>query len=160
MNGLDPTDLRLLDALQRDAQLPRKQLAELCHISEATCSRRLASLEQRGLIVQYRAVLNAAKLGFGLTVFVLVQMENEHSAALKKFEARLKKSPLVHHVSFISGEYDYLLHLVARDMAEYHDFTESHLVDEACVKRYMSLFEMKKLYESHALPLRKGGKDE
>ncbi len=158
MSAPDATDLRILDALQRDAQVARKVLAARCHISEATCSRRLASLEKRGYISQYRAVLNAPKLGYGLTVFVLVAMENEHSAQLKKFEAKLKKNPLVRHISFISGEYDYLLHLVAQDMAHYHDFAESYLVEEAHVKKYMSLFEMKCLYESHILPLEvKGG---
>jgi len=123
MNSLDNTDIRILDALQRSEQLPRKQLAELCHISEATCSRRLASLEKRGFITQHRTVLNAAKLGYGLVVFVLVSMENEHSAQLKKFEARLKKNALVQQLSFISGEYDYLLRLAAKDMAQYHHFT-------------------------------------
>lgn len=155
MHTLDTTDIGILDALQRNAQLPRKQLAELCHISEATCSRRLASLEKRGFISQYRAVLNTAKLGFGLTVFVLISMENEHGAQLKKFEARLRKHPLVRHLSFISGEYDYLMQLVAKDMAQYHDFAEQYLVDEPCVRKYMSLFEMKHLHENHVLPLAK-----
>ncbi len=153
MDTLDSTDIRILDAMQRNGNLPRKKLAETCNISEATCSRRLASLEKRGYISQYRVVLNAAKLGFGLTVFALVAMENEHSNELKKFENRLKKHPLVRQISFISGDYDYLLHLVARDMAQYHAFTEQYFVEEASVKKYLSLFEMKHLYESHVLPL-------
>ena len=133
--------------------MPRKRLAELCHISEATCSRRLISLEKRGYIDHYRAVLNAPKLGYGLTVFTLVAMEAEHGAMLKRFEAKLKKIPLIRYISFISGEYDYLLHVVARDMAQYHDFAESMLVEENSVKKYISLFEMKKLFENHVLPI-------
>ncbi|MBY0407792.1 MAG: Lrp/AsnC family transcriptional regulator [Rickettsiales bacterium] len=153
MDILDATDIRLLNALQKDASLPRKQLAALAHISEATCSRRLAALEKHGYITGIRATLNAQKLGFGLTVFVLVAMESEHSGNLKKFEAKLKKSPLIRHISFISGEYDYLLHVVARDMEEYSAFAETTLVEENDVRRYNSMFEFKCLHDTAVLPL-------
>ena len=150
---LDPTDLRILDALQRNAQLSRKVLAELCHISEATCSRRLAALDKSGYVTQYRAVLNAAKLGFGLSLFVLVRMESDQGTARKRFETRLRKSPLVQRMSLISGDFDYLLHIVARDMEEYHNFCEAMLSEENDVRKYLSLFEMKILHDSPVLPL-------
>lgn len=150
---LDSTDLRILDALQRNAQLPRKQLAELCHISEATCSRRLAALDKSGTITQYRAVLNAAKLGFGLSLFVLVRMESDQGTARKRFETRIRKSRLVQRLSLISGEYDYLLHIVARDMEEYHNFAEAMLTEENDVRKYLSIFEMKLLHDSPVLAL-------
>lgn len=156
---LDATDLRLLDALQKNAALPRKQLAELCHISQATCSRRMAALEKAGYIARTRAILKASKLGFGLSLFVMVRMESDSNTARSRFESRIKKSPLVQRLSLISGEYDYMLHVVAHDMEEYHHFVESQLTEANDVKKYLSLFEMKVLHDDPALPLgvRKGG---
>lgn len=153
MSALDPTDLRILAAIQHDAALPRKKLAELCHISEATCSRRLAALQKAGYISGYHAKLKASKLGFGLSLFVLVRMESDSNAARSRFEARIRKSKLVQRMSLISGEYDYLLQIAARDMEEYHGFAETLLTEANDVKKYLSLFEMKILHDSPELPL-------
>ena len=151
--ALDSIDLKILDAMQRDASVKLKKLAASCHISEATCSRRVASLKKRGLIQKQVAVLNRAKLGFTLTVFVLVSMENEQSAVLARFVERLRKAPMVVGISFISGQYDYLLQCAARSMEEYSAFAEAYLNEEPCVKRYTSLFEMKQVLSNHSLPL-------
>lgn len=150
---LDNCDLKILDAMQRDASVPLKRLAELCHVSEATCSRRIAALKEQGYLATPQVMLDRRKLGFGLSVHVMVQMEHEHSAPLKRFEDRLKKHPNVLGISFISGGYDYLLHVVARDMQEYHDFAETYLVEENHVKKYQSLFEMKSLKDTSVIPI-------
>jgi len=151
--ALDSIDLKILDALQRDASVKLKKLAGNCHISEATCSRRVAALKKHGFIQKQVAVLSRARLGLNLTVFVLVSMEHEQSAVLKRFEDKLKKAPMVVGISFISGQYDYLLQLAARDMEAYSAFAEEYLTDEPCVKKFTSLFEMKSLLSHQVLPL-------
>lgn len=154
---LDATDRRILDALQRDASLPRKRLAELCHVSEATCSRRIARLTRHGYILRHMAVLDRARLGLGLTVFVLVALEKEHPPEMRRFTEALGRHPNVLAVSFISGEYDYLLQVAVPDMARYHDFCEQFMVPDYFVKRFVSLFEMKSLKSHAPLPILEGG---
>ncbi len=150
---LDRQDIAILDALQRDASVGLKKLAELCHVSEATCSRRVASLKKRGYLNKQVVMLDRRKLGLGLSVYVLVAMEHEHEGPLKRFEDKLKRHPNVLNVSFISGDFDYLLHVVARDMQEYHDFAEHYFVQENHVKKYHSLFEMKSLKDISIIPI-------
>ena len=151
--ALDATDLKILNALQHDASLSRKKLAQLCHMSEATCSRRIASLKKRGFMDKTHLALNPRKFGLALTVFVLVTLENENPAGMKRFTDRLRKHPEVLGVHYISGEYDYLLHLVARDMAHYQQFVDEYLAHETQIKRFLSLFQMKEIKYTSALPL-------
>jgi DNA-binding Lrp family transcriptional regulator len=154
--SLDKCDLKILDLLQRDASIPLKRLAELCHVSEATGSRRVAALKKSGYLGKQVMLLDRRKLGLGLSVYVLVAMEHEHTAPLKKFEDRLRKHPNVMNISFISGDFDYLMHIVVKDMQEYHDFAEAHFVDENHVKKYHSMFEMKSLKDNHIIPINIG----
>jgi Lrp/AsnC family transcriptional regulator len=150
---LDAADYKLLDALQRDASLSRKRLAEICHISEATCSRRMASLKKRGYLTRQVAILDPAKLGLKLTVFVLLEIANEQAAEMKRFIDRLKKTPELMTFSFISGEYDYLAHLVVRDMQAYYDYADEYFSHDPLIRKYTSLFEMKSLKHTNILPL-------
>lgn len=149
---LDEIDRALLSALQRDATLSLKALAALCHTSEATCSRRLAAMRKKKLFRQL-TLADRQALGFTLCIHVLVRLENEQSTTMQRFVERLKKVPMVMRISLISGDYDYLLELVARDMTEYQAFCEAYLSEEPCVKKFNSLFEMKPILVRHSLPL-------
>ncbi len=150
---LDKTDIKILNALQHDGSLSGKKLADLTCVSEATCSRRIAGLTKRGYIQRYGAVLNRKKLGFDVSVYVLVTLVDELTSYQKRFVERMKTVPYVLNITNISGEYDYFLHLVTRNMQQYHEFAESHLVEENHVRKYMSMFEMKLLKDSSVLAI-------
>ena len=151
---IDKIDIRILDALQHDATLTGKRLADLCHVSEATCSRRLVSLKKRGYIEKYGAVLNRKKLGFDVSVYVLITLVDELTSRQKHFVENMRSVANVLTITNISGEYDYLLHLVAENMRQYHEFAETYLVEENHVRKYMSIFEMKLIKKSTVLPLK------
>ena len=82
---LDPTDLRMLTALQRDAQLTAHQLGEILHLSPSQAGRRRQRLEASGIIEGYRARLSAPKLGLAVQAFVQVQMATHAPDKVKTF---------------------------------------------------------------------------
>lgn len=152
-DALDSVDMRLLHALQLDASQPHKQLAEACHVSEATCSRRIARLEKLGYIEKYVAVLNRRKLKLGLTLYVMVQLAPEQAPEADSFVREMRKLPYVLSMSFISGDFDYLMQMAVPDMQFYQEFSEKHLLGNARVKKYHTVFEMKALKSGGPLPV-------
>ncbi len=114
---LDRTDRRLLAALQDDARLTVAELAERVALSTSPCWRRVRRLEQAGYIEGYHAHLSAAKLGYGITAFVSVVMGSHTQDVARAFEAAVQDIPQVVACHNVSGEYDFLLEVVATDLA-------------------------------------------
>ena len=150
---LDGNDVKMLKYLQGDADMPLKKLAELCGISEATCSRRLSALKKEGVVKEQVAVLDAAKLGLNLVVHVLLALEKDADEEVNTLCGIFKKHPNVLHLSYISGEYDLMMRVIMRDMQEYQEFADTYFVKDKRVRRYQSLFEMKRVKNTTALPL-------
>lgn len=150
---LDKSDLKILDSLQKDASISLKRLSDICNVSEATCSRRVAALKKKGYLSKEVMLLDRKALGLNLSVFVLVAMEKEHTKELKRFLDRMAKQPSVLSLSMVSGDFDYLMHVICKDMNEYNDFAEIYFADEPSVKKYHSIFDMKTIKNVTALPV-------
>lgn len=119
---IDSTDWRILRELQRDGRITNVQLAQRVGLSPPPCLRRLQALEKSGAIRGYRAVLNGEALGFDIQLFAMVGLKSQAETELKAFEALLAQWPLVREAYAVSGESDFLLKLVARDMGALQDF--------------------------------------
>lgn len=119
---LDATDWKILRELQRHGRLTNVELARRVGLSPPPCLRRVRALEQAGLIAGYRALLDAAKLGFDVNVFAFVGLKSQAEAELKAFSRRAAGWPLVREAYAISGEADFLLRCTAGDMAALQDF--------------------------------------
>lgn len=124
---LDATDWKILRELQRlslpgEGRLTNVELASRVGLSPPPCLRRVQALERAGVIAGYRALLDAAALGFEVTVFAFVGLKSQAEAELRAFTGRAADWPLVREAYAISGEADFLLKCVARDMPSLQDF--------------------------------------
>lgn len=124
MTGLDATDLdatdrAILRALQTDATQSAGAIGRALGLSQPACWRRIRRLEQAGIIAGRRVVLDAARLGFGVTVFLGVKLAAKGRVSLEDFERAVTAIPEVQTVEHILGLYDYRLRVVARDIADF-----------------------------------------
>ncbi|MDA5634015.1 MULTISPECIES: Lrp/AsnC family transcriptional regulator [Rhizobium/Agrobacterium group] len=119
---LDAIDLKILRELQRDGRMTNVELAERVGISAPPCLRRVRKLEEAGVIEGYHAMLSAPKLGFDLVAFCMVGLKRQSDSNLKAFAAATAGWSLVRQAWMVSGESDFLLHCVARNLTEFQDF--------------------------------------
>ncbi|MQB37838.1 Lrp/AsnC family transcriptional regulator [Agrobacterium tumefaciens] len=119
---LDAIDLKILRELQRDGRMTNVELAERVGISAPPCLRRVRKLEEAGVIEGYHAMLNAPKLGFDLVAFCMIGLKRQSDSNLKAFAAATAGWSLVRQAWMVSGESDFLLHCVAKNLTEFQDF--------------------------------------
>lgn len=124
---LDRIDRKILHDLQENGRMTNVELAERAGISAPPCLRRVRALEEAGVIKGYHADIDAQTLGFGITVFAQVGLDNQAENDLQKFEELVKQWPLVRECYLVSGEADYILKIVAEDWDSYQKFLTSHL---------------------------------
>jgi DNA-binding Lrp family transcriptional regulator len=130
---LDATDWKILRELQRDGRMSNVALAARVGLSPPPCLRRVQALQRGGYIAGYRAVLDQAKLGFEVAVFAMVGLKSQAESELKAFEAQARQWPLVREAYAISGEADFLLKCVAKDLPALQDFIIGDLTSAANV---------------------------
>lgn len=111
---MDALDRKIIGLLENDARISFAALAEHVNLSKTPCWKRVKALEETGIIRGYTARLDPAQLGFGIEAFVQASVEFELSEA---FEEAVRKHPLILRCHATTGEADYLLHIVAVDMA-------------------------------------------
>ena len=109
---MDIFDKKLLSILQNNGRISNVELAEAVNLSESACLRRVRSLEERGLIDRYVALLDHKKVGLTDTVFVNIVLKREEKSELEAFENAVKNIPEILECYLMTGEFDYLLHIV------------------------------------------------
>ncbi len=119
MIDLDDTDRAILRSLQADGSLSAAALAKKIDLSQPAAWRRVKRLEQAGIITGRRVVLDKAKLGFGVTVFLGVKLATKGRVSLEDFERAVCAIPEVQLVQHVLGRYDYRLRVVARDIPDF-----------------------------------------
>jgi len=116
---LDDIDRDILRQLLRDATQTASQLARKTGMSQPAVWRRIKRLEQAGVITGRALVLDAQKVGFGVTVFLGVKLATKGRVSLEDFERTVGAIPEVQTVEHVLGLYDYRLRVVARDLADF-----------------------------------------
>ncbi|ALD92826.1 Lrp/AsnC family transcriptional regulator [Cupriavidus gilardii] len=119
---LDRTDRRLLDVLQEHGRASNLELAEAINLSPAQTLRRHRRLEESGIIKRYEARLDGAMLGFGVVAFIHVTMERGHIRDLSKFKGLVTELAQIQECFSVTGDIDYVLKVVARDLKSLSDF--------------------------------------
>lgn len=142
MAQLDDTDLQLLRHLQADARLTTKELALKVHLSTTPVYERVKRLERDGYIKRYKAVLDVDKLGQGFIVFCGVKLKKLSRDIATAFIATIRDMPEVTECYNVSGGFDYLLKIHARDMAAYQHFVMNRLGTIDCLSSWESTFVM------------------
>ena len=149
---LDETDRRLLAELQRDAGEPATALARRLGISASQCARRVKRLESEGYIRRRVALLDGAKLGCGVVVFISVALKSQSDDVARDFEAAVRGHPSVTELYWMNGTYDFLLKFVAADLADFRRFLEETLTRHEGVDHIQSFFAVKEAKYETGVP--------
>lgn len=152
--NLDKTDIKMLAALQANGRLTNVELAEKVALSPSPCLRRLKQLEESGVIRQYVALLDPAKLGLGLQAFVRVSLEKRGgSTHLNSFMEAVQRWPEVVNCYAMTGEMDYLLQVYFEDLQHFSRFVMDELLQQPGVEDVKSSFVLKEFKQTTALPI-------
>lgn len=150
---LDRTDLALLAELQRGARLTNAELAERVHLSPSACLRRVQRLERDGVIAGYRAEVDAERLGLGLQAFVRVQLARHDPDAVAAFARFVGEWDEVASCHALTGDMDYLLHVVVRDLDHFSRFLLDRLLGQSGVADVNSSFVLRTVKAFRGLPV-------
>ncbi len=150
---LDRTDLLLLAELQRGARLTNAELAERVHLSPSACLRRVQRLEREGVIAGYRAEVDPERLGLGLQAFVRVQLRHHEAAAVAAFGEFVNAWDEVVTCHALTGDMDYLLHVVVQDLEHFSRFLLDRLLTQAGVADVNSSFVLRTVKAFKGMPL-------
>ena len=148
----DHFDFRILEELQRDSGQSQRALADRVGLSQNACWRRLKTLEASGVIRNRTVVIDRELLGGGFVVFSLIKTRHHSADWLRQFRQHVSAIPEVIDFFRIGGEYDYLLKIVARDMAGYDDVYK-RLIENIELETVTSYFAMEAIEEQRPVPL-------
>ena len=151
---LDEIDLQILKTLQKNAKLTTKELADAVHLTPTPVFERQRRLERQGYIMRYTAVIDPEKLGQGLLVFCKVKLKQINHEIADAFMRRIQRIPEVTECYNISGAYDYLLKVRARDMKQYQEFVLNKLGDIDNVGAIESTFVMSEVKNNYGINLK------
>ncbi|MCC6006682.1 MAG: Lrp/AsnC family transcriptional regulator [Rhodobacteraceae bacterium] len=146
----DALDHRILQVLQRECRTPVQQIAEAVGSSPSSVWRRIRALEAAGVIVGFRARLDPARLGLREVVFLQVSLDRHSDSATAVFERRIAGEPCVLECHAVTGEHDYLLKVVSRDLRAYYAFLQA-LMRMPEVARTGSMVALARLKEDTSL---------
>ena len=150
--AMDNMDLKILRVLQEDSSLSVTEVAQRVGLSTSPCWKRINKLQADGIILRQEAVLDAAKLGLGLTVFMMIKTGEHSGPWLEKFSKFVKAMPEVQEFHRMAGEVDYLLKIVVADMQQFDDFYKN-MVEETTLTDVTSSFSMEVIKKTNALPI-------
>jgi Lrp/AsnC family transcriptional regulator, leucine-responsive regulatory protein len=157
---LDALDRAILGALLEDGRLSQVELVERIPLSATAIARRIRALEERGVIQGYQARISRQALGLTMTVIVQISLKSQNEDLLKAFEEAIASAPSVVSCHLMSGEDDYLVTVLARDLADFERIHKEQLSRLPGVARLKSSFALrqvanKPLPASCLLPSRK-----
>ncbi|GBQ69735.1 Lrp/AsnC family transcriptional regulator [Komagataeibacter xylinus] len=149
---MDHFDRAILRALQKDAGLSQRELAERVGLSQNACWRRLNALRARGLTGTRTLRLDPAKLGLGLTVFVMVRTRSHSREWLERFHKAVNDIPNVIDFYRIAGDYDYMLKIITQDMDSFDNIYRT-LINRVDLDTVTSYIAMEAIAANRDLPI-------
>ncbi|HPF26585.1 MAG: Lrp/AsnC family transcriptional regulator [Steroidobacteraceae bacterium] len=152
--ALDTKDFRILEQLQRDGKLTNAELASRVRLSPSPCWSRVHALEAAGVVTGYVALVDPAKVGMHVSVFIQVSLEKQIESALENFEAAITRYPEVMECYLMTGDSDYLIRVVVPDVRALEQFIVHGLTKIRGVANIRSSFALKQVKYTTALPLR------
>ncbi len=150
---LDATDLRILDAIQRDGRITKLKLAEQVGLSPTPCWMRLARLEKAGIVTGYHARIAVRAIAPVTSVLVEVTLANHRQADFDRFERVVRDVPEIVSCWSVGGGVDYLLRVMTRDIDAYQRLIDSLLEREIGIDRYFTYIVTRTVKDDTVLPL-------
>ena len=150
---LDATDLKILDAIQRDGRITKLKLAEQVGLSPTPCWMRLAKLEKAGIVTGYHARISVRAIAPVTSVLVEVTLANHRQADFDRFERVVRDVPEIVACWSVGGGVDYLLKVMTRDIDDYQRLIDSLLEREIGIDRYFTYIVTRTVKDDTVLPL-------
>ncbi|MBO6868495.1 MAG: Lrp/AsnC family transcriptional regulator [Thalassococcus sp.] len=146
-------EAKLLSILQRDASASVANLATATNTSSATVWRRIRALEERGVIGPPVRLVDPAKVGRGIDVYCQVRMKSQDKDARAAFKRAVDAEPSILEVYSVSGEWDYMLHMVVRDIEDFEAILMRRLLELDCVAGTSTIFALRRIKHTREVPL-------
>ncbi len=142
---IDNIDLKILEILQKNGRISNLELSKQVGLSPPPCLRRLKILEESGYIESYKANLSDSKLGFNIVVFVFITLSSQQEEVLNQLEKDISKIEMIRESYIISGEFDFILKVVARDWEQYNKMLTKYLTNNPNIVNIRSSLMIKKI---------------
>lgn len=149
---MDKKDLEILRTMQSNASLSMNELADRCALSKTAVWRRVRELEKQGVIRERISVLDPEALGFGLTIFAFVRSNQHSDRWFSQFQRAIESIPEILEFHRTSGDIDYLLRIVARDMRHYDEIYK-RLIRQVDFADISSTFVLETIKSGTAIPI-------
>jgi len=149
---MDSIDRKILTVLQEDGRLKIADLSERVGLSPTPCARRVAMLEEAGVITGYSARVNQAEMGLPITIFVAIELERQAVDAIESFESSVRNFEEVMECYLMTGSRDILLRVVARDLTDFDQFLERRLMRVPGIRSTRSSFTLRTMISRNVLP--------
>ncbi|NJM80528.1 MAG: Lrp/AsnC family transcriptional regulator [Flavobacterium sp.] len=151
---LDTKDQLILEILQNDSTISVKDIGEKIGLSFTPTYERIKNLERNGVIKKYVALVDRFKIGVEIVVYCNITLKEQSKEALDEFERRITPIPQVLDVISLSGNYDYMLKIVAHDIRSYNDFVVDVISNIPNIGQYHSSIVMNECKKETAYPLK------
>lgn len=150
---LDAIDWKILRELQDEGRMTNVELASRVGISAPPCLRRVRRLEEAGVIRGYRAMLNAGELGFDVTAICLVGLKHQSDIELRAFSTLVEGWEIVRRAWLVSGESDFMLYCVARDLGTFQRFVIEKLTSAPNVDTVRTALTIRQFKDEGTVPI-------
>ena len=150
---MDYIEYKLLNSSQKNARLTNLELAKQVGLSASPCLRRVKTLEENGVITGYSAIINQNKVNLSVNVFVQVSLERQSEERLQIFEEKIMEYEEVMEAYLMTGEADYLLRIVVKDLQAYEKFLKDNLTQIKGIASIRSYFSLKQVTRKYNLPI-------
>jgi Lrp/AsnC family transcriptional regulator, leucine-responsive regulatory protein len=151
--NIDRTDKIILTQLQQHGNMPLSELAEKAGLSASSCHRRVKLLEQHGIITGYSAALDRKSLGLANEFFVEVSLAAQTEEAFEKFEKQVQRVPEILECHLMSGQFDYLLRVIAKDAEDYERIHRTKLARLPGIQRMQSSLALRTVKDWAGYPI-------
>lgn len=151
--ALDRQDRTILAALQQNGRLTNNELADQIGLSPSQCSRRRARLEETGLISGYHAVIDRERAGFALVSIISVTLATHTEGNAERFARLVRASPNILEAHALTGEMDYSIKVVTKDLHALSDFINRTLLAHEAVQNVKTAIVLNTVKDTSALPL-------
>lgn len=153
LNDLDATDLAILRLIQADASLSLGDIAKEVGLTQTPCWKRIRRMEETGIITGRVTLVNAEKLGLGISVFVAIETGDHSAAWIESFAKTVADLPEIVECWRLGGDVDYLLRVVVSDMTAYDGFYRKLTARVSSLRKVTSRFAMECVKSTTALPI-------
>jgi Lrp/AsnC family leucine-responsive transcriptional regulator/Lrp/AsnC family transcriptional regulator len=153
MLHLDETDLRILRAMQADGSLSVTEIAARAGLSQSPCSRRIARLQEAGVVRGKQTVLDARMLGFDMLVILRIKLQGHERGLLEAFKKAAREIPEIQIALLVLGDFDFYLRIIVRDIDHYQQLLQGKLVSLPGVREMQSSVILEVVKDVKALPI-------